>query len=204
MNSRTLWTRVALTAFYFAATFCYLYYFSRGETSCQDVNGYPVETIRLAIGCTAWSLFASLCAAIALHRLNIPKSAAGFISFAVALVGFISIPYWIYLGYGHFRFENTSADVSCFFREGFGIVFPIIVAPVLAGLTLLCEYLAHRIPPATHPPHPLANQRCRCPIQAISWLEWGEESLSSGVTQGVNIIGKTLTSPLVSMGHGSC
>jgi hypothetical protein len=145
MNRRTLWTRVTLTAFYFAATFCYLYSFSRGDTSCQDANGFPIETIRFAIGCTAWSLFASLCGAIALHKLKIPKSAAGFISFGVALLGFISVPYWIYLGYGHFRFENTIADVSCFFTDGFGIVFPIIVAPVLAVLTLLCEYLAHRI-----------------------------------------------------------
>lgn len=145
MNRRTLWTRVTLTAFYFAATFCYLFYLSDGNTFCGGAHGRLVETIRLAIGCTAWSLFASLCGAIAFHKLKIPKSAAGFISFAVALLGFISITYWIYAGYGHFRFENTIADVSCFFTEGFGIVFPIIVAPVLAAQTLLCEYLAHRI-----------------------------------------------------------
>jgi len=144
MNRRTLGTRVALTAFYFAATFSYLFCFSRGDSSCESVNGFPIETIRLAIGCTAWSLFASLCGAIALHQLKIPKSAAAFISFAVALLGFISIPYWIGYGYGHFRFENTIADVSCFFTDGFDIVFPIIVASVLAVLTLLCEYLAHR------------------------------------------------------------
>ena len=144
MNRKTLWTRVALTALYFAATFCYLFYISDGNTFCGGAHGRLVESIRLAIACTAWSLFASLCAATAFHKLKIPKSAAGFISFAVALLGFISIPYWISTGYG-FRFENTIADVSCFFTEGFGIVFPIIVAPVLAALTLLCEYLAHRI-----------------------------------------------------------
>ena len=146
MNRRTLWTRVTLTAFYFIATFSYLFYFFRGEPSCESVNGFPIETIRFAIGCTAWSLFASLCGTIALHKSKIPKSAAGFISFAVALLGFISIPYWIYLGYGHFRFENTIADVSCIFQDDSSvIVFPIIIAPPLAALTFLCEYLAHRI-----------------------------------------------------------
>ena len=63
----------------------------------------------------------------------------------MALLGFISVPDWISPGYGHFRFEDTFADVSCFFTEGFGIAFPIIVAPPLAALTFLCEYLAHRI-----------------------------------------------------------
>ncbi len=146
MNRRTLGTRVALTALYFAATFCYLFYISDGDTFCGGAHGRLVESIRLAIACTAWSLFASLCAAIVRQIFgSYLKFSGAFISFAVALLGFISITYWIYLGYGHFRFENTIADVSCFFTEGFAIAFPIIVAPVLAALTFLCEYLAHRI-----------------------------------------------------------
>jgi hypothetical protein len=146
MNRRTLWTRVALTAFYFAATFCYLFYISDGNTFCGGAHGRVVETLRLAIACTAWSLFASLCGAIVSHIFgSYLKSSGAFVSVFVALVGFASIPLWIYAGYGHFRFKDTFADVSCFFAEGYGIVFPIIVAPVLAALTLLCEYLAHRI-----------------------------------------------------------
>ena len=70
MNRRTLWTRVTLTAFYFAATFCYLFYLSDGNTFCRGAHGRLVETIRLAIGCTAWSLFASLCGTIALHKFK--------------------------------------------------------------------------------------------------------------------------------------
>jgi hypothetical protein len=146
MNRKTLWTRVALTAFYFGATFCYLFYISEGNIFCEEVHGHLIETARLAIACTAWSLFASLCAAIVSHSFGrFLKVSAVSVSVVVALAGFGSLPLWIYAGYGHFRFENTIADVSCFFTEAYGIVFPIMVAPVLAALTLLCEYLARRI-----------------------------------------------------------
>lgn len=45
------------------------------------------------------------------------------------------LPFLIYRGYGHFRFEGTWADVSCFFTEGYGLMFPIVVAPLLALAT---------------------------------------------------------------------
>jgi hypothetical protein len=145
MSRRTLWTRVALTAIYFAATFSILFYFSEGNTFCEQVNGHLIESIRLAIACTVWSLFASFCGAIASQAFGrFLKFFGGFVSFFVAFAGFASLPFWLYLGYGHFRFENTIADVSCFFTEGFGIVFPIIVAPVLAALTLACEFVIQR------------------------------------------------------------
>ena len=49
-------------------------------------------------------------------------------------------------------FEATWADVSCFFTEGFGMVFPIVVAPALALVTLAGELIiltANGIPKST-------------------------------------------------------
>ena len=136
MNRRTLWTRVTLTAFYFTATFLLPVLSSAdGEPPVKVSMVSPSRQYDLQSAAQLGACFASLCGAIALHKLKIPKSAAAFISFAVALLGFISIPYWIYMGYGHFRFENTVADVSCIFQDGFDIVFPIIIAPPLAALT---------------------------------------------------------------------
>ncbi|MGO9084957.1 MAG: hypothetical protein ACLQBK_07000 [Candidatus Sulfotelmatobacter sp.] len=60
----------------------------------------------------------------------------------IAGLGLASIPPWIYRGYGHFLFENTRADVSCFFTEGNGMMFPFVVAPVLALATLIREWMA--------------------------------------------------------------
>ncbi|MES2223227.1 MAG: hypothetical protein V4587_19935 [Acidobacteriota bacterium] len=145
MSRRTLWTRLALAALYFAATFSYLFYLNHGNTLCEGGNGPLIESIRLAIGCTAWTLFASFCGAIASQGLGrFFNISAISVTVIVALSGFASLPLWIYTGYGHFRFENI-ADVSCFFREDAGIVFFIIVAPVLTALTFLYEYLAQRI-----------------------------------------------------------
>jgi hypothetical protein len=47
----------------------------------------------------------------------------------------------IYGGYGHFLFENTRPDVSCFFIEGFGEAFPFFVAPLLTLARLIREWM---------------------------------------------------------------
>jgi len=48
-----------------------------------------------------------------------------------------SMPFWIYRGYGHFLFEGTWTDISCFFTEANGLAFPFVVAPALGQLTLI-------------------------------------------------------------------
>jgi hypothetical protein len=144
MDRRTLFTQVGLTAFYFAAVFCILFFYTQGSIFCRGVNGHLISTTRLAIACTGWNLIASLCGAIAFHGLRFARLSSVFVSVAVAFAGFASVPFWIFKGYGHFYFENTSADVSCFFYEGYAMAFPYVVAPLLAVATLLCEYLAYR------------------------------------------------------------
>ena len=52
-------------------------------------------------------------------------------------VSVAALPSWIYEGYGVFRFEGTWASVSCAFTEGYGIVFPILMAPALALATFV-------------------------------------------------------------------
>ena len=70
-----------------------------------------------------------------------------FLSALVAGAGFASIPFWIYRGYGHFLLENTWADVSCFFTEGYGMMFPVVVAPLLTGATVIRGWLATKALP---------------------------------------------------------
>ena len=56
---------------------------------------------------------------------------------------FSSIPFWIYPGArpATFLFKGTWADVSCFFAEGYGMMFPLFVAPVLAIAILAGEFV---------------------------------------------------------------
>ena len=46
------------------------------------------------------------------------RTGAPLLAGAVTGAGLASIPFWIYRGYGHFLFEGTPADISCFFAEG--------------------------------------------------------------------------------------
>ena len=58
--------------------------------------------------------------------------------------GFAYLPFFIYRGFGTFRFENTWADVSCFFTEGYGFGFLLFATPALALTTFLRELLIYR------------------------------------------------------------
>ena len=58
---------------------------------------------------------------------------------ATLVVGVVvaTLPSWIHRGYGVFRLRGTWASVSCAFTEGYGIVFPIMMAPALALATFV-------------------------------------------------------------------
>jgi hypothetical protein len=82
-------------------------------------------------------VLASTCGAFAARKFHAPRLAM-VVSTLLALVGFASIPFWIYHS-GRFIFEGTWADVSCFFTGGYGMMFPILVAPPLALAILAGE-----------------------------------------------------------------
>jgi hypothetical protein len=129
---------------YFTVTFLILFLYGDRKYFCSPERtgqSYIVMTAKLAFACTLWSLLAGVAGTLGAKGTKHPVGIALFISIAVAGSGFFSISFWIYRGYGAFVFENTWADVSCFFTEGFGMVFPFLVAPMLTGLTLLQEWL---------------------------------------------------------------
>jgi cation transport ATPase len=132
---------------YFTVTFVILFLYGDRKYFCSPERtgqSYIVMTAKLALACTLWSLLASAAGTIGAKGAKHRVGSALFISTAVAGAGFFSISFWIYRGYGVFVFENTWADVSCFFTEGYGMVFPVLIAPMLTGLTLLQEWLALR------------------------------------------------------------
>jgi hypothetical protein len=104
----------------------------------------------LALAVTAWDFISSLLGAVA--------SSFGWIWVAPALstivvfAGLASLAWLAHIGYGSFRFENTWADISCFVTEGYGMMFPISVAPLFAAITLIREVVLLRLQrrPSTH------------------------------------------------------
>jgi len=144
-------TRKLLTAsvlFFFVADailswFSYRSYFCSVE---RTGHSHVFTAARLAFAFTIWNFFAGWCGFWALaqwkkHSFTGQTVVAPILSTTIAGMGYISVPFWIYRGHGVFLFENTWADVSCFFTEGYGMIFLLVIAPALALTTLLCEWI---------------------------------------------------------------
>ena len=131
--------RIAVTLGYFVICFAVLFYYTSGSSFCGRPGepGHTAQTLHLSVACTLWAILVSVCGAFIAKRSGI-RGLAPLASAVLALAGFASIPFWIYDS-GRFMFEGTWADVSCFFTEGSGMMFPIIIAPVLAVATLAGE-----------------------------------------------------------------
>jgi hypothetical protein len=130
---RDLW----LTGVYFMVAYGILFLYTADSPFCSRPGdaGHAVITVRLALACTVWDFVAGLCGLEAFRvirkKADLP-AIAPLVSAVITASGLASIPLWLYRGYGRFLFENTWADVSCFFTEGYGFMFPFVVAPVLA------------------------------------------------------------------------
>lgn len=141
MNTRDKRVRTLVTIGYFLSCFAGLYYYTYGSSFCSrpGEHGHAAQTLHLALACTLWEVIVSSCGALAAKRSDM-RGVAPMVSTVLALIGFASIPFWIYDS-GKFLFEGTWLDVSCFFTEGYGMVFPLFVAPALALATLTGELI---------------------------------------------------------------
>jgi ABC-type phosphate transport system permease subunit len=136
--------RVLLTALFFVVACGILAAFSYDSYFCSSARAgrsHALTTARLALGCTAWNLLASVCGGMISAAISDRAAIRLTLSTLIAGIGYASVPFWIYQGYGKFLLENTWADVSCFFTEGYGMAFPFVAAPALALTTMICEWL---------------------------------------------------------------
>ncbi|MGH9495068.1 MAG: hypothetical protein ACRD3B_08735 [Candidatus Sulfotelmatobacter sp.] len=134
---------LASSVVYLAATYGILFLYA-DSYFCSAPRGQVryIVSAKVALAFTLWDVLAGACGMFALRRLNIASRwLATLLTAIIAAVGFGSISFWIYRGYGHFLFEGTVADVSCFFTEGSGMVFPIVVAPALTAASLIRSWL---------------------------------------------------------------
>lgn len=142
MSHRQRIIRWASIGAYFIAAFAVLYWFGGRSYFC---SGSPLQsTFRLTFACTTWNLIACTTGSFVARKVDL-RTAAPIVAAAISGVGFASIPFWLFRGYGHFLFEGTVMDVSCFFAEEYGIAFPFVVAPALGLLTLAQTLLWLRI-----------------------------------------------------------
>lgn len=128
MSHRLSPMRSASIGAYFVPAFAFLYWFA-GRDSLRS-------TFSLSFASTIWDLFSCVVGTWLGQNLMKLRTAAPLLAASITGTGLASMSFWIYKGYGHFLFEGTFADVSCFFKGGSGIAFPFVVAPALGFLTL--------------------------------------------------------------------
>jgi hypothetical protein len=139
-------SRILATSLYFFIASVVLFYFGDRDYFCSPTrtgHSYIHTVAILALACTLWSLLAGASGAMANRIMGkeVGSTISGVLILLSAGAGFVSIPFWIYRGYGVFLFEHTWADVSCFFTEGYGMSFPFVVAPILTAATLFQEWV---------------------------------------------------------------
>jgi hypothetical protein len=142
--------RLKAEAFYGIVAFSLLFVTYRDDLFCRRPGGraYLAVVATTAIIFTLWDAFGSA-VGVAVGRASEAGIIRSWIGPGMATLivgcGLSSVPMWIYSGYGHFRFENTWADMGCLFTEGYVYAFALVVAPVLALATLLREVLLVRV-----------------------------------------------------------
>jgi len=135
---------------YWLIVFAVLTFFARGDDFCER-PGAPNTNLLAAKLALFLALFDSACCITVAQalRMAVPKMQGFWLGpvLTTLAVGtsLAYLPFWIYEGYGRFRFEQTWADVSCFFTEGYGIGFLIVIPPVLALATFVKAALLRRI-----------------------------------------------------------
>lgn len=150
MQDNELRVRIYLSIVYGFLAFAVLTAQYRNSYFCNRTEklGFIAPVLRLSFAVTLLDLVGSLCGR-GLDRLRAPKGPRTYIAPVACSVivgsGLFYLPFWIYLGYGHFRFENTVLDVSCLFTEGYGIVFVYIFAPLFAILSLTRELILEKV-----------------------------------------------------------
>jgi len=125
-------------AFYFGDPFC-----RRPES-----HSYFLQVAVLSSVVAAWDFLVGALAAATLFRADSDFEwfwLRTLTTTVLAASGFAYLPFWIYRGYGVFRFHDTWADISCFFTEGYGIAYLFFLVPILAVTTFAREAVLVRL-----------------------------------------------------------
>lgn len=105
------------------------------------------HSLSIALVMTAWDSFACVCG-LSVARFLRGSAAAGavtlWISVFVAAIGYFGAIFILPPGQ-QFGLIDFHFDCSCFFTEGYGMMFPITWAPILVIGTALREWLTQRM-----------------------------------------------------------
>jgi len=149
VNSREIRIRTLVESAFFLCLFGAFLWEALGNYFCSESGrGMAArQSLNIALVMTLWDSIASVCGLSVAWFLRESASARAvtiWISAGVAAIGYfgaISI-LWPGRQLGPF---GSALDCSCFFTEGYGMLFPITWAPLLVIATIVREWLTGRI-----------------------------------------------------------
>jgi heme/copper-type cytochrome/quinol oxidase subunit 3 len=160
MLTRTLPVRVAAEALFFACVFSGFYWEATGNYFCNEAGatGRELQTLHVALILTAWDAFSSVCAMAIVHRVRdvaAKNAACLWLSGGIAAIGYFSAQFVLFAWNEAHRLHGL-LDCSCFFTEGYGIMFPLLTAPILIVGSIVREALTLRV--LNRQPHAQAGE----------------------------------------------
>ena len=121
------WSPIAVGVLFLGVSHAILMWYTLWRFVLRPRSFRRCSTTR--VRCTLWDFVSSVCVSAAARSSLVAPKLAPLARAVITGVGVASLPFWIYRGSGVFLFQGTWADVSCVFTEGFGLAFPIVVAP---------------------------------------------------------------------------
>ena len=133
-----------LTGCYAAVVLSVLCLEGKGNYFCNrpGSSGFLIPTLALTFVVVIWDLISSSLAGVVARFVG--TKSAPFLAAVFVFAGLTTLPFIVFRGGGSTAFENTWADVSCFVTEGYGMMFPVTMAPLFAVATLIKEWLILR------------------------------------------------------------
>jgi hypothetical protein len=135
---------------YWVVAFVVVFLSYRNDDFCFEPGkrNFTIMTAQLTLAFAVWDSIVSVGVAMALGakgKVRRLRWVSPFVTALIAGAGIVYLPFWIYEGYGVFRFDHTWADISCIFTEmGNLFLYLLIVAPLLILMTFLREVLLVR------------------------------------------------------------
>jgi hypothetical protein len=139
--------RALIEAGLFLCLFAAFLWEARGNYFCTESGRMIRQSLNVAAIMTSWDTVAAVCGLSAARSLRGGASnatAALWISGIVAALGY-SCAMLILPPGGQLGTSRFPLDCSCFFTEGYGMMFPIIWVPILVIATVAREWLTQRL-----------------------------------------------------------
>jgi hypothetical protein len=149
MSSREFRIRGLIEAIFFLCLFAAFLWEALGNYFCTE-SGREIavrQSLNIAFALSVWdavAIAAGLIAARALRGYLSPKASCLWIGGGVAAVGYFAAVCFLAPGGQPGPFLNA-LDSSCFFTEGYGMMFPLTWAPLLVIMTTLRELLTRMV-----------------------------------------------------------